>query len=130
MEIVFNQRVYPSGTVDISCRCYTEVGGMRWLQYKFHVYKLRSTYKFEYSTTYFKTNFDQSIVEVDSDIVGNPKILDVCDWQLLKILHPEVQECQWKIFQILKDFVDNRVEEDYALERIKSILQKENKIES
>lgn len=67
---------------------------------------------------------------VDSDLVENPKTLDICDLQLLKILHPEVQHYQWEIFQILKDLVDNRIEEDYSLQRIKGILQQENKIES
>lgn len=66
---------------------------------------------------------------VDSDLVENPKNLEDVDWQLLKIIHPEVKSFQWEIFQTLKDFVDNRIEEDYTLERIKEILQKENKIE-
>lgn len=63
---------------------------------------------------------------VDSDLVENPKQLDICDWQLLKILHPQVQEYQWKIFQVLKSFVDNLTDEGYSLQRIKEILQKEN----
>ena len=67
---------------------------------------------------------------IDSDLVENPKAITKYDWQLLKILHPEVKSYQWEIFQIMKDLVDNRVEEDYTLERIKEILQKENKIES
>lgn len=67
---------------------------------------------------------------VDTDLVESPKCLSIYDWQLLKILHPQVQEYQWEIFQILKDLVDNRVEEEYALAEIKSTLQKENKIES
>lgn len=68
--------------------------------------------------------------EIDPDLVENSKTLSICDWQLLKIIHHQVKSFQWEIFQILKDLVDNRVEEEYALERIKSILQKENKIES
>lgn len=67
---------------------------------------------------------------VDSDLVENPKSLTQYDWQLLKILHPEVQHFQWEIFKTLKDLIDNRAEEEYSLERIKSVLQKENKIES
>lgn len=67
---------------------------------------------------------------VDSDLVENPKAITKYDWQLLKILHPEVKSYQWEIFQILKDLVDNKIEEEYTLERIKGILQQENKIES
>lgn len=67
---------------------------------------------------------------VDSDLVENPKSLTQYDLQLLKILHPEVKNYQWEIFLILKDLVDNKIEEEYTLERIKGILQQENKIES
>ena len=63
---------------------------------------------------------------VDSDLVENPKSITLYDWQLLKIIHPEVKSFQWEIFQVIKDLVDNRVEEEYTLERIKEILQKEN----
>ncbi len=63
---------------------------------------------------------------VDSDLVENPKSLTQYDLQLLKILHPEVQHYQWEIFHTLKDLVDNRIEEEYSLQRIKEILQKEN----
>ncbi|MGL5014700.1 MAG: hypothetical protein ACRC6V_10475 [Bacteroidales bacterium] len=127
MEVIFNQQVYPSGTVDVSCRCYAENLGMQQLQSKVSVCKLRSTYKFRYSTNYFSLTPEQLDVTVDSDMVENPKQLDMCDWQLLKILHPEVQHYQWDIFQVMKDFVDNRTEEDYSLQRIKEILQKESR---
>ena len=63
---------------------------------------------------------------VDSDLVENPKSITLYDLQLLKIIHPEVKSFQWEIFQVIKDLVDNRVEEEYTLERIKEILQKEN----
>lgn len=132
MEIVFNQQVYPSGTIEISCRYYTKDDvGMQWLESEFSLGKLRSTYKFKYSTKYFAMSPKQlTEVVVDSDLVQNPKQLDICDWQLLKIIHSEVQHYQWEIFQVMKDLVDNVTEEDYSLQRIKSILQKENKIES
>ena len=128
MEIVFNQQVYPSGTIEVSCRYYTKDDvGMQWLEYEFSLGKLRSTYKFKYSTKYFAMSPKQlTEVVVDSDLVQNPKQLDVCDWQLLKIIHPEVQHFQWEIFHVLKDLVDNVVTEEYTVERIKSILQKEN----
>ena len=132
MDIVFNQQVYPSGTIEISCRYYTKDDvGMQWLESEFSLGKLRSTYKFKYSTKYFAMSPKQlTEVVVDSDLVQNPRQLDICDWQLLKIIHSEVQHYQWEIFQVIKDLVDNKVEEEYTLERIKSILQKENKIES
>lgn len=94
----------------------------------YHLFSV-TKYKQNYQLCYDDAGHDCKII-VDSDLVESPKQLDVCDWQLLKILHPEVQEYQWKIFQTLKDFVDNRTEGEYSLQRIKSILQKENKIES
>lgn len=132
MEIVFNQQVYPSGTIEVSCRYYTKADvGMQWLESEFSLGKLRSTYKFKYSTEYFAMSPNQlTEVVVDSDLVQNPKQLAIWDWQLLKIIHPEVKSFQWEIFQVMKDLVDNRIEEEYTLSRIKSILQKENKIES
>lgn len=132
MEIVFNQQVYPSGTIEISCRYYTKDDvGVQWLESEFSMGKLRSTYKFKYSTKYFAMSPKQlTEVVVDSDLVQNPKQLDICDWQLLKIIHSEVQHYQWEVFQVMKDLVDNIIEEEYSLQRIKSILQKENKIES
>ena len=60
---------------------------------------------------------------IDSDLVENPKSLTQYDWQLLKILHPEVQHFQWEIFQILKDLIDNTVEEGIAIDLIKNILE-------
>lgn len=132
MEIIFNQHVYPSGTIDISYRYYTkDAAGMQWLQSEFGVCKLRSTYKFKYSTKYFSSYGPEQLdVTIDPDLVENPKQMDECDWQLLRILHSEVQHYQWKIFQILKSFVDNVIEEEYSLQKIKEILQNENKIES
>lgn len=132
MEIIFNQHVYPSGTIDISCRYYTKnAAGMQWLQSEFGVCKLRSTYKFKYSTKYFSSYGPEQLeVTIDPDLVENPKQLDEYDLQLLKILHPDVKSFQWEIFQVMKDLVDNMIEEEYALSEIKLILQQENKIES
>lgn len=133
MEILskLEQKVYPSGTVEINCSTYVrKQNTSMFLSYKYTVLKLRRTYKFEYSTEHFSLTPEQLDVTVDSDLVQNPENLDIYDYQLLKILHPEVRHYQWEIFQVMKDFVDNRAEEEYALERIRSILQKENKIES
>lgn len=94
-----------------------------------------NTYSLEYSKTPSpagvhneQPNFYKFYI--DSDLVENPKTLTQYDWQLLKIIHPEVKSFQWEIFQVMKDLVDNRAEEEYTLSGIKSILQKENKIES
>ena len=127
MEIKLEQKIYPSGTVEINCRNYVQKQNTNFfLFYKYTVLKLRRTYKFEYSTEHLSLTPERLDVSVDSDLVENPKTLDICDWQLLKILHSEVQHFQWEIFQILKDLVDNVTTEEYSLERIKSILQKEN----
>lgn len=125
MEIVLNQQVYPSGTIEVSYRYYTKDDvGMQWLESEFSMGKLRSTYKFKYSTKYFAMSPKQlTEVVVDSDLVQNPKQLDICDWQLLKIIHPEVKSFQWEIFQILKDLVDNVTEEEIAINLIKNILE-------
>ena len=125
MEIVFNQQVYPSGTIEISCRYYTKDDvGMQWLESEFSLGKLRSTYKFKYSTKYLAMSPKQlTEVVVDSDLVQNPKQLDTCDWQLLKIIHPEVKSFQWEIFQVMKDLVDNVIEEEIAITLIKNILE-------
>ena len=125
MEIVFNQQVYPSGTIEVSCRYYTKDDvGMQWLESEFSLGKLRSTYKFKYSTKYFAISPKQlTEVVVDSDLVQNPKQLDTCDWRLLKIIHPEVKSFQWEIFQVMKDLVDNRVEDGVAIDLIKKIFE-------
>ena len=125
MEIIFNQQVYPSGTIDISCRYYTKnAAGMQWLQSEFGVCKLRSTYKFKYSTKYFSSyDPEQLEVTIDPDLVLSPKNLEDEDWQLLKILHPAVKYFQWEVFQTLKDFVDNKIDEEIAINLIKNILE-------
>lgn len=125
MEIVFNQQVYPSGTIEVSCRYYTKADvGMQWLESEFSLGKLRSTYKFKYSTEYFAMSPNQlTEVVVDSDLVQNPKQLSICDWQLLKIIHPEVQYYQWEVFQVMKGLVDNVIEEEIAINLIKNILE-------
>ena len=103
---------------------------------EYNVHKFRECYSFSFAIFLveggkIKQKLESGCdVNVDSDLVENPKSITQYDWQLLKIIHPQVKSFQWGIFQILKDLVDNRVEEEYSLERIKSILQKENKIES
>lgn len=130
MEIKLEQKVYSSGTVEVSCKIYMiDEYKTQWLVYDLAVLVFKCCYKFERSSDPLNSNLNTTIY-VDSDLVENPKSLSVHDYQLLKILHPQVKNFQWEIFKTLKDLIDNRAEEEYTLERIKSILQKENKIES
>lgn len=64
-------------------------------------------------------------IAIDTDIVTNPRHLEETDWQLLKILNPQVSSVQWSIFKLLKDLVDARTEEDYTIDQIKQILGEE-----
>jgi len=116
-DLELNQILYNgSGTLEIIVQCKNLYQSIT---------KRRNCYQLLYQEEGGDVKF-----YVDSDLVENPKSLTQYDWQLLKILHPEVKSYQWEIFQILKDLVDNVIEEEYALSEIKSTLQKENKIES
>lgn len=116
-DLELNQILYNgSGTLEIIVQCKNLYQSIT---------KRRNCYQLLYQEEGGDVRF-----YIDSDLVENPKSLSVYDWQLLKILYPEVKNFQWEIFKTLKDLVDNKVEEEYTLERIKSILQKENKIES
>lgn len=131
MEIKLDQKVYPSGTTEVVCH-YWNVSNTSVPQYlRIHLSKFRKTYILEVQEDNITTMNNNKIdVIVDSCVVENPKYLSIYDWQLLKILHPEVQYFQWEIFKTLKDLVDNRIEEWYTLAEIKLVLQQENKIES
>ena len=124
MEIKLEQKVYPSGTTEVVCH-YWNVSSTGVPQYlRIHVSKLRKTYMLEVQEDDITLiNYNKTDVIVDSDLVENPKSLTQYDWQLLKILHPEVQHFQWEIFQILKDLIDNTVEEGIAIDLIKNILE-------
>ena len=116
-DLELNQILYNgSGTLEVIVQCK--------ILYQ-SITKRRDCYQLLYQEAGDDVKF-----YVDTDLVENPKALTQYDWQLLKILHPEVKNYQWEIFQIMKDLVDNKIEEEYTLDRIKSILQKENKIES
>lgn len=116
-DLELNQILYNgSGTLEIIVQCKNLYQSIT---------KRRNCYQLLYQEDGGDVKF-----YVDSDLVENPKSLTQYDLQLLKILHPEVKSYQWEIFQILKDLVDNVIEEEYALPEIKSTLQKENKIES
>ena len=116
-DLELNQILYNgSGTLEITAQCKNSYQSIT---------KRRNCYQLLYQEEGGDVKF-----YVDSDLVENPKSLTQYDWQLLKVLHPLVKSYQWEIFHTLKDLVDNRVEEEYTLERVKGILQKENKIES
>ena len=131
MEIKLEQKVYPSGTEETVCHYWNVSSGGVPQYLRLHVSKLRKTYMVEVQESDItEMNNSKRCVIVDSDLVENPKSLTQYDWQLLKILHPYVESFQWEIFKTLKDIIDNRAEEEYSLQIIKEILQKENKIES
>lgn len=136
MEIKLEQVVFQSGTIGVCCRSYMGDSVVPTIVNEYNVHKFRECYSFSFAIFLveggkIKQKLESGCdVNVDSDLVENPKSITQYDWQLLKILHPAVKSFQWEIFQVMKDLVDNRAEEEYTLERIKSILQKENKIES
>ena len=78
-------------------------------------------YKNCYQLTYEEQGGSTKI-NVDNDIVTNPKHLEETDWQLVKILNPQVSSVQWIIFKLLKDLVDARTEEEYTIDQIKQTL--------
>ena len=136
MEIKLEQAVFKSGVVEVCCKEFIGDSTNPTFVNEYSIYRLRDTYSlatsvFLVESGKIKQEFGMGLdFNINSDLVENPKSLTQYDWQLLKILHPEVKNYQWKIFHIMKDLVDNRAEEEYTLERIKDILQKENKIES
>lgn len=124
MEIKLEQKVYSSGTVEVSCKIYMiDDYKTEWLVYDLAVLVFKCCYKFERSSDPLNSNLNTTIY-VDSDLVENPKAITKYDWQLLKILHPEVKIYQWEIFQILKDLVDNKSDESYTVSEIKEVLNK------
>lgn len=136
MEIKLEQAVFKSGVVEVCCKEFIGDGANPTIVNEYSIYRLRDTYSLATSVFLVESGkIKQELgigldFNINSDSVENPKSLTQYDWQLLRILHSEVKSFQWEIFQIMKDLVDNRVEEEYTLERIKGILQQENKIES
>lgn len=132
MEIKLEQAVFKSGTVEVCCKEFIGDIINQTIVNEYSVYRLRNTYSLATYTFLIENGkIKQELglgldFNIDNDLVLDPKNLEDTDWQLLKILHSEVKSFQWKIFQVLKDFVDNKIDEEYALESIKSILQKEN----
>ena len=136
MEIKLEQAVFKSGVVEVCCKEVIGDGANPTIVNEYSIYRLRDTYSLATSVFLVESGkIKQELgigldFNINSDLVENPKNLEDVDWQLLRILHSEVKSFQWEIFQVMKDLVDNRIEEEYTLSRIKSILQKENKIES
>ena len=136
MEIKLEQVIFQSGTIGVCCRSYMGDSIAPTIVNEYNVHKFRECYSFSFAIFLveggkIKQKLESGCdVNVDSDLVENPKALTQYDRQLLKIIHPEVQHYQWEVFRTLKDLVDNRVEEEYTLAEIKLILQQENKIES
>lgn len=112
-DLELNQILYNgSGTLEVIAQCKNLYQSIT---------KRRDCYQLMYQEAGDDIKF-----YVDSDLVENPKSLTQYDWQLLKVLHPLVKSFQWEVFQVMKDFVDNKIEDEYSLQRIKEILQKEN----
>lgn len=136
MEIKLEQTIFQSGVVEVCCKEFIGDSTNPTIVNEYSIYRLRDTYSLATSVFLVESGkIKQELgigldFNINSDLVENPKNLEDVDWQLLKIIHPEVKSFQWEIFQVMKDLVDNRIEEDYTIKRIKSILQKENKIES
>lgn len=65
---------------------------------------------------------DNQDLNIDGDIVSNPKYLSMEDKQLIKILHPHIDSETFDMYYILKDLMDDCIEEDEAFEQIKEIL--------
>ena len=136
MEIKLEQAVFKSGVVAVCCKEFIGDSANPTIVNEYSIYRLRDTYSLATSVFLVESGkIKQELgigldFNINSDLVENPKNLEDVDWQLLKISHPAVKSFQWEIFQVMKDLVDNVTTEEYTLSRIKSILQKENKIES
>ena len=132
MEIKLEQVIFQSGTIGVCCRSYMGDCTAPTIVNEYNVHKFRKCYSFSFASFLvdggrIKQKLESGCdVDVDSDLVENPKSLTQYDLQLLKILHPEVKNYQWEIFQVMKDLVDNVIEEDYSLQRIKEILEENN----
>ena len=132
MEIKLEQAVFKSGVVGVCCKEFIGDSTNPTIVNEYSIYRLRDTYSLATSVFLVESGkIKQELgtgldFNINSDLVENPKNLEDVDWQLLKIIHPEVKSFQWGVFQVMKDFVDNKIEDEYSLQRIKEILQKEN----
>lgn len=129
MEIKLEQAVFKSGVVEVCCKEFIGDGANPTVVNEYSIYRLRDTYSLATSVFLVESGkIKQELgigldFNINSDLVENPKTLDICDWQLLKIIHPEVKSFQWEVFQVMKDLVDNVTEEEIAIYLIKNILE-------
>ena len=129
MEIKLEQAVFKSGVVGVCCKEFIGESVNPTIVNEYSIYRLRDTYSLATSVFLVESGkIKQELgigldFNINSDLVENPKNLEDVDWQLLKIIHPEVKSFQWEVFQVMKDFVDNRVEEEIATILIKNILE-------
>jgi hypothetical protein len=129
MEIKLEQAIFKSGVVGVCCKEFIGDGANPTIVNEYSIYRLRDTYSLATSVFLVESGkIKQELgigldFNINSDLVENPKTLDICDWQLLKIIHPEVKSFQWEVFQVMKDLVDNVIEEEIAINLIKNILE-------
>ena len=129
MEIKLEQTIFQSGTVAVCCKEFIGDGANPTVVNEYSIYRLRDTYSLATSVFLVESGkIKQELgigldFNINSDLVENPKNLEDVDWQLLKIIHPEVKSFQWEVFQVMKDFVDNVIEEEIAINLIKNILE-------
>ena len=128
MEIKLEQAVFKSGVVEVCCKEFIGESANPTIVNEYSIYRLRDTYSLATSVFLVESGkIKQELgigldFNINSDLVENPKNLEDVDWQLLRILNPQVSSVQWTIFKLLKDLVDARTEEDYTIDQIKQIL--------
>ena len=130
MEIKIEYNVYPkSGTKGIDCYIVTDSGRVKHHDiYTISVlsnnYVIEHSYYSSDSINYVQTTAKQDIgFTINNDIVQDPKNISDEDFQLLKILNPNVTDTQFNIFKELKLYLDNHQTEDYTLDQVKQILK-------
>lgn len=129
MEIKLEQAVFKSGVVGVCCKEFIGDSTNPAIVNEYSIYLLRDTYSLATSVFLVESGkIKQELgigldFNINSDLVENPKNLEDVDWQLLKIIHPEVKSFQWEFFQVIKDLVDNVTEEEIAIYLIKNILE-------
>lgn len=128
MEIKLEQAVFKSGVVEVCCKEFIGESANPTTVNEYSIYRLRDTYSLATSVFLVESGkIKQELgigldFNINSDLVENPKNLEDVDWQLFRILNPQVSSVQWTIFKLLKDLVDARTEEDYTIDQIKQIL--------
>ena len=128
MEIKLEQAVFKSGVVAVCCKEFIGDSANPTIVNEYSIYRLRDTYSLATSVFLVESGkIKQELgigldFNINSDLVENPKNLEAVDWQLFRILNPQVSSVQWTIFKLLKDLVDARTEEDYTIDQIKQIL--------